>query len=83
MQTTTNKIDTIFLIHLLMIILINNMFISFQWQQLWLKQFNALPNQMVWQYKEGIKFYDSTRIAWVDHNQTDEDKYDDIFKDLD
>ena len=37
----------------------------------------------VLQDKEGIKFYDSTRIAGVDHNQTEEDQYDDIFRDPD
>ena len=37
----------------------------------------------VLQDKEGIKFYDSTRIAGVDHNQTDDDQYDDIFRDPD
>jgi len=37
----------------------------------------------VLQDREGIKFYDYTRIAGVDHNQTDEDQYDDIFRDPD
>jgi len=41
-QSTTSKVDTIFIIYLLMIILINNI---------------------------------------VDHNQSDEDQYDDIFRD--
>jgi hypothetical protein len=37
----------------------------------------------VLQDKEGIKFYDFTRITGVDHNQNDEDQYDDIFRDPD
>jgi len=37
----------------------------------------------VLQDKEGIKFYDSTRIAGVDYNHTDEDQYDDIVRDTD
>jgi len=35
------------------------------------------------QDKEGIIFYDSTRITGVDQNQTDADQYDDIFRDPD
>jgi len=34
----------------------------------------------VLQGKEGIEFYDSTSIAGVDHNQTDDAQYDNIFR---